>query len=380
MKIPRQTKAGLKAGENRYRRLVNMLPPAVLIHCGGKCVFANAAAARIFGATSPGDLLGLDTLDLSHPDFRQFVQQRINSAHGGEHEKLQKIKILRLDGYPVDVEIMALAINYQGLPAIQMVLRDLTLGRLAEKASRPGQEPLSQTDRPEAFASIAGGLAHDFNDVLMAILANIHLAALAAPNAGEVRDRLAAAEQGCCQAQTLVQQLEVLAKSGTPAKEPQDLVKIIKEAARLALVCSPSRVEFSLPEQLWQVEANLEQMHQVFDNLFINAAQAMPTGGVIRVQAQNLNEPEAPAHSLPAGRYVLVTVADQGPGIAPEHLRQIFDSGFTTKPQGRDLGLATVRAIVKHHCGHIAVESTLEGGALFRVLLPAGDQKIIPPE
>jgi hypothetical protein len=99
------------------------------------------------------------------------------------------------------------------------------------------------------------------------------LAALAAPDNGEVRDRLAAAEQGCCQAQTLVQQLQVLAKGGTPAKKPQDLVKIINEAARLAVTCSKSWVEFSLPEQLWQVEANLGQMYQAMASCIKRAAQ-----------------------------------------------------------------------------------------------------------
>lgn len=95
------------------------------------------------------------------------------------------------------------------------------------------------------------------------------------------------------------------------------------------------------------------------------------------MQANNLNEPEASDRSLPARRYVLVTVADQGTGIAPEHLSQVFDPYFTTKPQGSGLGLATVRAIVKNHFGNIAVESTSGGGATFRVLLPASDQKII---
>lgn len=371
---PQQTKGRVEDREARYRRLVDMLPDAILVYCGGKCVFANAAAARLFGAASSKKMLGHDVNDLTHPDFREIVQQRINFAHGGEPEQLQEIKILRLDGHPVDVEIMALAINYQGLPAIQMVLRDLTFSKLTEKAL-----PLSQIDRLEAFVGLARGIAHDFNNVLMAILGNIDLAALAAPDNGEVRDRLAAAEQGCCQAQTLVQQLQILAKGGTPTKKPQDLVKIINEAARLAVTCSKSWVEFSLPEQLWQVEANLGQMYQVFGNLFINAAQAMPAGGMIRVQAKNLNEPEALDQSLPARRYVIVTVADQGTGIAPEHLSKVFDPGFTTKPQGSGLGLATVCAIVKNHYGHIAVESTLGGGAAFRVFLPASDQKVIQP-
>jgi PAS domain S-box-containing protein len=136
MKRPRQPKPKLKESEARYRRLLDMFPDAILIYCGGKCVFANAAAARLFGAASPRKMLGLDVLDLTHPDFRKFVQQRINFAYGGKHEQLQEIKILRLDGHPVDIEIMALAITYQGLPAIQVVLKDMTCRKLAEEAVR----------------------------------------------------------------------------------------------------------------------------------------------------------------------------------------------------------------------------------------------------
>jgi two-component system cell cycle sensor histidine kinase/response regulator CckA len=131
-------------GEERYRRLVNRLPDAILRQGGGKCVFANAAAARLFGAASPKEMLGPEVLDLPHPDLREFIQQRIRLAYGGGHEKLQEIKILRLVGHPVDVEIMALAITHQGPPAIQVVLRDMTCRKLAKEAVRQGQEHLRQ--------------------------------------------------------------------------------------------------------------------------------------------------------------------------------------------------------------------------------------------
>ena len=136
MKRPRQPKPKVKESEARYRRLLDMLPDAILIYCGGKCVFANAAAARLFGAASPKEMLGLDVIDLPHPDFQAFVQQRINLAYGGKHEQLQEIKILRLDGHPVDVEIMALAITYKRLPAIQVVLKDMTCRQLTEEVVR----------------------------------------------------------------------------------------------------------------------------------------------------------------------------------------------------------------------------------------------------
>ena len=118
---------------------------------------------------------------------------------------------------------------------------------------------------------------------------------------------------------------------GRGDEKPQDLKGIIQEAARLALSGSQARVEFSLPEHLWEVEVDRGQMHQVFSNLFINADPAMPTGGLIQIQAENLAESEAIRLSLSPGNYVAVTLADQGLGIAPGHLERIFDPYFTTK-------------------------------------------------
>jgi len=246
---PRRTKGRLRAGEERYRRFMSMLTDAVLMHCGGKCVFANAAAARLFGAASPKEMLGLDVLDLPHPDFREFVQQRINLAYGGELEKLQEIKILRLDGHPAEVEIMALAITYQGLPALQMVLREKTFLRLGEEVHRECDNRLSQvTARLQALENLTAGVSHDLNNAIMAILGNIDLAAMATSDGKELWNRLAAVEQGCYQAKEMVKQLETFAKGGTPPKKPQDLVKILKESARQTVTCSQACVEFSLPE------------------------------------------------------------------------------------------------------------------------------------
>ena len=204
----------------------------------------------------------------------------------------------------------------------------------------------------------------------MVILGSISLATLV-PSVSEAQERLAAAEAACGQGQSLARQLLTFAKGGAPIKKPQDLKGIIQEAARLALSGSQARVEFSLPEHLWEVEVDRGQIHQVFSNLLINADQAMPTGGLIRIQAENLAESEAIRRSLPPGKYVAVTLADQGLGIAPEHLERIFDPYFTTKQKGSGIGLATVHSIVTQHGGRITVDSHLGRGTSFRLYLPA---------
>jgi len=141
---------------------------------------------------------------------------------------------------------------------------------------------------------------------------------------------------------------------------------------------SQSRVEFSLPEQLWDVEVDRGQMDQVFSNLFINADQAMPMGGLIQVEAENLEVAKGSHLPLAPRKYVVVTLKDQGTGISPEHLERIFDPYFTTKQKGSGLGLATTFSIVTQHGGYIMVDSQLGRGATFRLYLPGLEGAVLP--
>ena len=158
---------------------------------------------------------------------------------------------------------------------------------------------------------LAGGIAHDLNNVLMGILGNLSLASETL-SVSEIKARLAAVESACGQAQTLAQHLLTIAKGGSPLKKPQNLKELVQEAGKLAVCGSRTRVEFTLPEHLWQVEVDRGQMYQVFSNLFINAIQAMPSGGLIQVRAENVEMTEATAFALPPGKYVAVSVTDQG--------------------------------------------------------------------
>lgn len=230
----------------------------------------------------------------------------------------------------------------------------------------------------ESLATLAGGIAHDFNNILTAILGNIGLAVLELHNTDRSRDRLSAAEKACLQAQKLAKQLLTFAKGGAPVKKMVSLEKLITESA--AFTCRGSQVKsvFNLPDNLWPVEADPGQIGQVFQNLLINAIQAMPTGGSITVQGDNLVVEAGNDLPLDPGRYVKISVQDQGVGMPANYLSKIFDPYFTTKQKGSGLGLATAHAIVKNRHGHIAVQSKLEAGTVFQVYLPASDNKTLP--
>jgi PAS domain S-box-containing protein len=233
-------------------------------------------------------------------------------------------------------------------------------------------------DKLESLGIMAGGIAHDFNNVLMTILGSISLASLDVQGTAspEALDGLENAERGCKQAMVLARQLLTFAKGGAPIKQTQSLPDILQEAVKLALSGSKSRYEVSCPEGLWNVNVDRGQIHQVFSNLLINADQAMPLGGQVRIQAQNVEIDAAAKLPLPGGQYVLVTIADQGVGIPSEQLGKIFDPYFTTKQKGNGLGLATVFSIVKQHGGLISVHSVLGEGTDFQLYLPAVQEAV----
>ncbi|MFZ0050288.1 MAG: ATP-binding protein [Desulfobaccales bacterium] len=232
----------------------------------------------------------------------------------------------------------------------------------------------------ESLGLLAGGIAHDFNNILTVILGNIGLALLYSKIEPKAQDRLAQAEQACQRAQALSRQLLTFAKGGTPIKKIVSIANLVKESAILALSGSKSRLEVSITNDLWSVEADEAQINQVISNLLINADQAMPKGGVIKIKAENsLVEAES---NLPVskGKYVKFAIADQGIGISPKYLDQIFAPYFSTKQKGSGLGLATAYSIIKNHSGHIQVESQMGVGTTFYIYLPATDKRVSADE
>lgn len=153
-----------------------------------------------------------------------------------------------------------------------------------------------------------------------------------------------------------------------------NIAPLLRESSELAARGSTSRCDFSLPDDLWQVDADEGQISQVVHNLVLNAGQAMPGGGVITVVARN-QVVDAHAERLPLspGRYVLISISDPGGGIPPEHVSRVFDPYFSTKEHGTGLGLATTYSIVKRHDGFITFE-TGPAGTTFYVYLPASQQ------
>ncbi len=238
------------------------------------------------------------------------------------------------------------------------------------------EEEQARADKLESLGFLAGGIAHDFNNILAVIRGNAGLALLSLPAGSRELNNLIVIEGACLKAQSLAQQLLTFAQGGVPVKKLSDLKELIQETFIFATRGSPVRCEFNLATDLWAAEIDAGQISQVFHNLAINAVQAMPTGGAIRVQAENAVLQTSSGFSLPPGEYVKITVTDQGVGILPKYLAKVFDPYFTTKQVGSGLGLTTVFSIVKKHGGDISVQSTLGEGTAFVIHLPASLKKV----
>jgi PAS domain S-box-containing protein len=233
----------------------------------------------------------------------------------------------------------------------------------------------SRAARLESLGVLAGGLAHDFNNILVGVVGNLSLAqAMVRRDEGALGARLAEAEAACVRARGVTNQLLTFAKGGAPVKTTASVRELVVECARFALSGSPVAPRFAIDPELWSADVDVTQIGQVIHNLVLNAMQAMPRGGVVTIGLDNVDvtaDPKFSAIPVPPGDYVKLTVQDSGAGISPEHIGRIFDPYFTTKEKGSGLGLAISYSIVRAHGGAITVESQPGEGCRFDVYLPA---------
>ncbi|KNZ70534.1 signal transduction histidine kinase, nitrogen specific, NtrB [Thermincola ferriacetica] len=252
---------------------------------------------------------------------------------------------------------------------VVLVIRDVTDQRKIE-------EEFLKVEKLESLGILAGGIAHDFNNILTVILGNISLVQMLTPPDSEAYAQLEEMEKVTMQAKDLTKQLLTFAKGGAPILTTASIKQLIRDTVSFVLRGSNVKCEFSMPPDLWAVKVDEGQISQVINNLVINSKQAMPEGGVLKVKAENVYIGTGEFISLAEGRYVKVTVDDQGIGIPEENLPRIFDPYFTTKPKGSGLGLATAYSIIKKHNGHIEVESEPGQGTRFYIYLPASPKQV----
>jgi signal transduction histidine kinase len=255
---------------------------------------------------------------------------------------------------------------------INAVLLRARLGACLEKKrfrdhEQAQAEELLRASKLQSIGALAGGLAHDFNNMLTAVLGNLSLLRYRGRCPADLLPQVLEAERGALRAQELTRYLLTFAEGGAPIKESVPLAPLLRDTSAFVLRGSNVHCDIQLPSDLWALNADPNQLAQVISNVVLNAMEATPGAGQILLRAQNTNT----APHLPEGDYVAITVQDFGVGIAPDGLPRIFDPFFTTKNQARGLGLAAAYSIVQRHGGHIGVESRLGAGTTVVISLPA---------
>ena len=331
----------------------------------GEILEANLAAASQLGLARSALItqpFRFFVSPASRPVFDAFLKRVLE---GGIREECDLILLVG-GKKPFDARIKAN--RCESGEACRITVSDVT----AEKRAEADRLILNKL---ESTGILAGGIAHDFNNLLTVVLLNLELAEMLNPADAEQARHLEEAKKSALKTKGLTAQLLTFAEGGAPIRRPMHLSGLVQESVRLALSGSKVRCEFSLAEDLWLAEVDEAQIRQVIRSIALNAREAMPEGGVLRVRAENVVLKTSEHLSLAAGHYVQISLADQGHGISPADLPKIFDPYFSTKQRGErkgmGLGLTICHSVVQKHGGSITVASEVGVGTTLQIHLPA---------
>ena len=364
--------------EERYQQLVELAPESILIHDGERIVLANAAAARLAGAIHRDQLVGQPIDSFLHPPYLKAVEAQLLKS-GDVVKRVPPVRdsFRRLDGSEVEVEVTAIAFLDHGRPSAHLVVQDITERLDAQRAAQLAQEHLQQAQRMEAVGALAGGVAHEVNNMMSVILGFsdflLQDPAMAADRVAEVRHIVRAAERTAAVTRQLLAfsrrafHQPVVLDLGPAVRDLEPVVRrLLGEERHLALTSDASP----------RVRVDKGQLEQVIVNLALNARDAMPAGGRLTIttaETELLDEIAAgDGVAIPPGRYAVVAVRDSGVGMDGATRARVFEPFFTTKAvgQGTGLGLAAAAGIMRQNGGYIAVASEPGKGATFTLYLP----------
>ncbi len=374
----RQTEADLEASEARYRLLVEASPDIIVVHCEGRLAFINPAGARLIGASHPDELVGRSILDFVHPDSRASTTARIKRVlETGEIEEVSEEKFIRLDGTLAYGDVTATRTVFNGAPASQVVIRDVTRRHETEEALRASKSQLQQAQKMEAVGRLAGGVAHDFNNLLTAIIGNARLVLDDLDPESRLCEDIRAILSSAERAAEVTRQLLAFSRKQVLLPRVINLNDVVAQMDLILRRLIGENIQLITELNVVRpVRADPGQISQVVLNLVVNARDAIGDEGFVRMRTADVELAAAKHHLLgevPPGSYVTLTVSDTGGGIKEADLQNIFEPFFTTKPEGKGtgLGLATVYGVVRQSGGYLGVDSKPDTGTKFTLYFPS---------
>ncbi|MDY7031776.1 MAG: PAS domain S-box protein [Thermodesulfobacteriota bacterium] len=371
----KRAEKALQESEEKYRTLFEESRDAIFISSNkGILIDINQSALELIGYRRE-DAIGIDVRKLyANPDNRSMLQQEI-SRNG--FVKDYETKFRKKDGREIDCLVTATIRRTKDgdIEGIQGNVRDIS-----EKKELEAQ--FLRAQKMEAIGTLAGGIAHDFNNILMGIQGRTSLMLMNTLSTHFHFEHLKGIEEYVRSAADLTKQLLSFAKGGRYEAKPTDINELVKKQNHMfGRTKKEISIQGKYEKNLWAAEVDQGQIEQVLLNLCVNAWQAMPGGGKLFLQTENvvLEENNFMAYQVQPGRYVRISITDTGEGMDETTQQRIFEPFFTTKEMGRGtgLGLASVYGIIKNHKGFINVNSYKDIGTTFYIYLPASEKGIM---
>lgn len=381
MVAQKQAENALRESEELYRTLVLASPDAISVaNLEGNVVYTSPKATELFGTQDPERARGRSVLEWVAPSDRERALKAIERLVTEGRFSERQFRLRRENGEEFLGDVNADVVrSADGKPRLLLVItRDATERHELEARLR-------QAQKMEAVGQLAGGVAHDFNNILTSMIMRLELLRTHGPLAAEVLSGVQEVESEAQRAAGLIRQLLLFSRRSVLQRRRLDCNEVIENLLKMLRRLLGEHIElvFHPRAGLPAVEADSGMLEQVVMNLVVNARDAMPKGGRLRLHTEILEVTEERVRQHPErrpGRWVCFGVADNGCGIEPQHLAHIFEPFFTTKEvgHGTGLGLATVYGIVEQHRGWVEVESEPGKGSLFRIVLPAAENPAPP--
>jgi len=381
----KQAEEKVAQSEEKHRTLFEDSLEAMSLTIDKKIVDVNHAWLRLHGFEDKNEVIGMNIIDVIHPEDQKTLVER-RRMWPEKSERVYQLRDVRKDGSVVFVEVFSSGIYLDGKDAILATVRDITMLKRAEEEKSALEEKVRRSEKMEAIGLLAGGVAHDLNNVLSGIVTYPELLLLDISEESPLRKPILTIQESGKKAAAIVQDLLTLARRGVTTTEVVNLNDIINEYLK-----SPEHQKLKSYHPNVQVETNLEadvlyilgspvHLSKTVMNLVYNAADAMPNGGKILTSTESryIDRPVRGYDNVDEGEYVSLSVSDTGVGISPEDIQKIFEPFYTKKEMGRSgtgLGMAIVWGTVKDHKGYIDVQSTEGKGTTFILYFPITRQE-----
>jgi len=371
----------LRESEEKYRTILETIEDGYFeVDLGGNFTFFNYSMCKILGYPRD-ELMGMNNRQYTDENIAKKLYQTFNKVYTtGKPDKSFHWPVIRKDSTKRTVAAsISLRRDTDGAPVgFRGIVRDITERKRLEAR-------LQQAHKMELVGTLAGGIAHDYNNLLAVIMGNLSMAREETAPHSVIAELLHEAEEASLKARDLTQHFLTLSQGGHPVKGLGSIGNLLKEIPEQVQVHDGIEYTFSIQDDLWPVKYDPKQIEYTITNLLMNAVEAMPQGGCITIQAENQvidNKDKKFPLVLNEGKYVRISIKDEGSGISEEHMDKIFDPYFSTKDKGTQkgmgMGLAIAQSVIQKHDGHIMIDSTTGAGTEVTIYLPAAEEKEEP--